>query len=144
MSVRSLGYDSENLDTIICYFMKTILELEKNGVLNLPLENTLVEPYKTFLDTAMEIFMRSPSPELAHLILDAEYDCILSNGHFSTETILGLKLIKEFTFHIHYDADYYEYFLATENMWGLDAIEFAHLNFYPYLSEDIKSKHHII
>ena len=94
MGVRSIGYDSENLDTIICYFMKTIIELEQNGVLNLPLKNTLDEPYKTFLDTAMEIFMRSPSPELAYLILDAEYDCTLNNGHFFTETILGLKLIK--------------------------------------------------
>ena len=143
MGVRSIGYDSENLDTIICYFMKTIIELEQNGVLNLPLKNTLNEPYKTFLDTAMEIFMRSPSPELAYLILDAEYDCTLNNGHFSTETILGLKLIKEFTLHIHYDTDYYEYFLATENMWGLNAIEYAHLNFYPYLPQDIKVKYSI-
>lgn len=27
MSVRSLGYDSDNLDQIICYFMRTIIAI---------------------------------------------------------------------------------------------------------------------
>lgn len=48
MSIRSLGYDSDNLDQIICYFMKTILHLQASGVENLPLENNLAEPWKKF------------------------------------------------------------------------------------------------
>ena len=48
MSVRSLGYDSDNLDQIICYFMKTILHLQASGIENLPLENNLAEPWKIF------------------------------------------------------------------------------------------------
>ncbi len=39
MSVRSLGYDSEALDHIICYFMRTVLRLQKSGIENLPLKN---------------------------------------------------------------------------------------------------------
>lgn len=101
MSIRNLGYDSENLDSIICYFMGTVLQCQKFGVENLPLENKLDEPYKTFLDTAMQIFLASPVPALARLILEAEYDAILSCGGIPTETAIGLQLIKEFTWHIH-------------------------------------------
>ena len=56
MSVRSHGYDNENLDKVFCYFMRVILHLQKSGVEDLPLENNLPSPYKSFLDTAMEIF----------------------------------------------------------------------------------------
>ena len=59
MSVRSLGYDSDNLDQIICCFMKTILHLQASGIENLPLENNLAEPWKKFLNIAMKIFMES-------------------------------------------------------------------------------------
>lgn len=64
MSVRSLGYDSDNLDKIFYYFMRVILHLQKTGVEDLPLENNLPSPYKPFLDTAMDIFLRAPLPEL--------------------------------------------------------------------------------
>lgn len=143
MSVRSLGYDSENLDHIICYFMRMILQLQKFGIENLPLQNTLPEPYKTFLDTAMGVFLDSPNPELARLILEAEYDATISCGQISTETALGLQLIKEFTWHIHYDEDYYSYLLSTENIWGNTALEYANLTFYPNLPEEIKCQHGI-
>lgn len=143
MHIRSLGYDSKNLDSIICYFMRTVLQVQKFGVENLPLENTLDEPYKTFLDTAMQIFLASPVPELARLILEAEYDAVLSGGQISTETAIGLQLMKEFTWHIHYGEDPYGYILSTENIWGNDTIEYASFTFYPNLPEDIKSKYHI-
>lgn len=143
MSIRSLGYDSEDLDQIVCYFMRTILQLQKFGIENLPLKNMLVEPYKTFLDTAMRVFLDSPCLELARLILEAEYDAVISSGQLSTETALGLQLIKEFTWHIHYDADYYSYLLSTENIWGNTALEYANLTFYPNLPEEIQRKHRI-
>lgn len=143
MSIRSLGYDSTSLDPIICYFMRTVLQCQKFGVENLPLENTLDQPYKSFLDTAMQIFLDSPVPELARLILEAEYSAVLSCGQISTETALGLQLIKEFTWHIHYDEDCYQYLLSTENIWGNSAVEYASFTFYPNLPEDIKSKYHI-
>lgn len=94
MSVRSLGYDSDNLDQIVCYFMKTILHLQTSGVENLPLENKLAEPWKAFLDTAMKIFLASPSPELSRLILEAEHNTILQKGQISKETVFGFAANK--------------------------------------------------
>lgn len=41
MSVRSLGYDNENLDKVFCYFMRVILHIQKSGVEDLSLENNL-------------------------------------------------------------------------------------------------------
>ncbi len=143
MSVRSLGYDNENLDKVFCYFMRVILHLQKSGVEDLPLENNLPVPYKTFLDTAMEIFLSSPLSELARLILESEYDAFLSNNEITPEEILGLQVIKELTWHIHYDDDYYEYLLSIENIWGNAAGEYASLTFYPNLPEEIKCKYHI-
>ncbi len=143
MSIRSLGYDSENLDPIICYFMRTVLQTQTFGVENLPVKNTLVEPYKSFLDAAMGIFLDGCAPELARLLLEAEHDAVLSRGPVSAETALGLRLIKEFTWHIRYDEDCYGYLLATENIWGNRAMEYASLTFYPNLPEEIKSKYRI-
>lgn len=146
MSVRSLGYDSDNLDRIICYFMRTILHLQASGVKDLPLENNLSEPWHTFLDTVMKIFLESPAPEIARLVLESEYVTALhheQSEQISTELIMGFQLIKEFAWHIHYDKDYYSYFLSTENLWGNDAIQFATLTFYPNLPNDIKEKYHI-
>lgn len=131
MSVRSLGYDNENLDKVFCYFMRVILHLQKSGVEDLPLENNLPSPYKPFLETAMEIFLRSPSPELARLILEAEYDIFLSNKATTSnktitrEEVLGLQIIKELAWHIHYDDDYYGYLLSIENIWGNAAVEYG-------------------
>ena len=143
MSVRSLGYDSENLDQIVCYFMRTILHLQASGIENLPLENNLTEPWKSFLDTAMKIFLASPSPELSRLILEAEYDTALHCGQISTEIVMGLRFIKEFTWHIHYDEDCYCYLLSTESLWGNTALEYAAFTFYPNLPEEIKAKYDI-
>lgn len=54
---------------------------------------------------AMEMFLDSPSPELARLILESEYDTILHCEQISTEIVIGLQLIKELAWHIHYDED---------------------------------------
>lgn len=144
MSIRSLGYDSDNLDQIVCYFMRTILHLQASGIENLPLENNFTEPWNTFLNAAMEVFLASPSPELARLILESEYDTVLHCEQISTEIVMGLQLIKEFAWHIHYDEDYYCYLLSTENLWGNSALEYAALTFYPNLPEDVKTKYDIL
>lgn len=144
MSVRSLGYDTENLDKIFCYFMRTILHLQKTGIENLPLKNNLPMPFQTFLDTAMRIFLSAGSPELARLILEAEYSVFIAkNEEISVEITVGLQVIKELTWHIYYDRDYYGYLLSLENIWGNDAIAYAVRTFYPNLPEDIKDKYHI-
>ena len=143
MSVRSLGYDSEHLDQIICYFMRTILHLQASGIENLPLENNLADPWNGFLDIAMETFLACPSPEIARLVLESEYDKVLHCEQVSKEVIMGLQLIKEFTWHIHYDKDFYSYLLSTENIWGNCALEYAALTFYPNLPDNVKEKHHI-
>lgn len=143
MGIRSLGYDSRALDDIICYFMRTALRYQKSGVEHLPVKNTLAEPYRGFVDTAMGVFLNAPLPELARLILDAEYDALLSRGPVSPETAMGLRLIKELTWHIHYDDACYSYLLATENIWGNTALEYATFTFYPNLPAEVRRKYHI-
>lgn len=142
MSVRSHGYDNENLDKVFCYFMRVILHLQKSGVEDLPLENNLPSPYKSFLDTAMEIFLSATTPELARLILEAEYDVLLSRKEATLEVVLGLQSIKELTWHIRYDNDYYGYLFSTENIWGNSAIEYSSLTFYPNLTEEVQHKYY--
>lgn len=143
MSIRSLGYDNEHLDQIVCYFMRTVLRLQRSGIKDLPLKNDLEEPYRSFLDTAMHLFFHSLRPELCHLLLDAEYDAFLNKGVFSAEEILGLRVIKEFAGHIPYDEDYYGCLLSTESLWGNTALQYAAFTFYPNLPEEIKDKYHI-
>ncbi len=143
MSIRSMGYDSERLDSIICYFMRTALQCDKHGVEKLPLKNTLDEPYKAYLDVAMKLFLDAPPAELARLILEAEYTAAVSRGSISAETAVGLQLIKELAWHIHYDENCYSYLPSTENIWGNDAIEYASFTFYPNLPEDMKNRYHI-
>ena len=141
MSVRSLDYDNDDLDKIFCYFMRVILHLQKSGVEDLPLENNLPSPYKLFLDTAMKIFLSATTPELARLLLETEYDALLSPRETTQEVVLGLHIIKELTWHIRYDNDYYGYLFSTENIWGNSAIEYASLTFYPNLTEEVKHKY---
>ncbi|MCM1190736.1 MAG: hypothetical protein NC541_15785, partial [bacterium] len=143
MSVRSLGYDTDNIDQIVCYFMRTVLHLQTAGVENLPLKSNFAEPWNTFLAASMKVFLASPSPELARLILESEYDAALQQGPLTQETILGLLLIKEFAWHIHYDADYYSYLLSTDSLWGNRALKYAALTFYPNLPENIRKKYGI-
>lgn len=143
MSVRSLRYDNENLDNIICYFMRTILHLQNTGIERLPLENHFAEPYKSFTDIAVELITDGQPPEISRLILEAKYGEIISRGEITAETALGLQLIKELSWHIHYDEDYYCYLLSTDNLWGNTALKYASFTFYPNLPEDIKEKYQI-
>lgn len=56
---------------------------------------------------------------------------------------MGLQLIKELSWHIHYDEDYYCYLFSTDNLWGNTALKYASFTFYPNLPEDIKEKYQI-
>lgn len=123
--------------------MRTILRLQNSGIENLPLENNFKEPFKTFLDIAIGMIIDGQPPELSRLILDSEYDAIVSRGQLNAETALSLQIIKELSFHIHYDEDYYGYLLATGNLWGNTALAYASLTFYPNLPEAIKEKYQI-
>ena len=91
----------------------------------------------------MEIFLSSPPPELSRLLLEAEYDSFQNQRETTKEEILGFQTIKELVWHIRYDDDFYGYLLATENIWGNTAIEYATLTFYPNLPEEVQCKYHI-
>lgn len=41
MSIRERLRSTPDLDQIVCYFMRTVLHIEKSGLLDLPLENTV-------------------------------------------------------------------------------------------------------
>ena len=141
MSVRSSGYDSEALDRVFRYFMRTILRLQRSGVEELPVKNDLPGPYGEFLDTAMEIFLACEPPELARLLLEAEYGFALKREGLTREEILGLRTIVELTWHIRYDGDCCQYLLETQNIWGNTALEYVALTFYPNLPEEARAQY---
>ncbi len=136
-------YHSDLSDEIIIYFMRLILHLQKSGIEDLPLAHSFAEPLKHFLDLAVELIIDGQPPEVAALILDAEYSVILQRDKRTTETVLALRLIRELSWHIHYDKDYYGYLLMTDNLWGNRVSEYASRTFYPNLPEDIQDKYHI-
>ena len=141
-SIKS-RYSNGVLDRIFCYFMRMILHLQKRGIENLPLENNIEEPLKSFMDISVELIMDGQPAEITDLILNATYDAILSGSRVSAMTAMGLRLIKELSWHIHYDKDYYGYLMSTENLWGNEVFEYASLTFYPNLPEDIREKYQI-
>lgn len=104
-SIKS-RYSDEVLDRIFRYFMRMILHLQNSGIEKLPLENNFEEPLKSFMDIAVGLIIDGQPPEIASLILDAEYDAILSGSAVSVKTAMNLRLIKELSWHIHYDKDY--------------------------------------
>ena len=136
-------YQSNVSDEIILYFMRTILHLQKSGIEDLPLEQSSPEPIKSFLNLAMELIIDGQPPEVSTLILDTEYDMILHKEDITSEIVLGLRMVRELSWHIHYDEDYYKYILMTENLWGNRVSEYAARTFYPNLPDAIKDKYHI-
>ena len=141
-SIKS-RYSNEILDRIFRYFMRMVLHLQNSGIEKLPLENDFEEPLKSYMDIAVDLIIDGQPPEIASLILDAEYDAILSETAVSAKTALSLRLIKELSWHIHYDEDYYGYLLSTVNLWGNEVFEYASRTFYPNLPEEIKEKYQI-
>lgn len=136
-------YQCDVSDDIILYFMRTILHLQKSGIEDLPLEQSFPKPINDFLNLAIELIIDGQPPEVSTLILDTEYDMILHKEQMTSEIVLGLRLIKELSWHIHYDEDYYEYIFMTENLWGNRISEYAARTFYPNLPDVIKDKYHI-
>lgn len=142
VSIKS-RYSNEVLDRIFRYFMRMILHLQESGIEQLPLENDFEEPLKSFIDVAVDLIIDGQPPEISDLILNAEYDVVLSGDRVSIKTAMNLRLIKELSWHIHYDEDYYGYLLSTENLWGNGVSEYASRIFYPNLPEEIKEKYQI-
>ena len=141
-SIRS-RYSNEILDRIFLYFMRMVLHLQNSGIEKLPLENDFEEPIKSFMDIAVDLIIDGQPPEISSLILDAEYDAVLSGTAVSVKTAMSLRLIKELSWHIHYDKDYYGYLLSTVNLWGNEVSEYASRTFYPNLPEEIKERYQI-
>ena len=141
-SIKS-RYSNEILDRIFRHFMRIILHLQSSGIEKLPLENDFEEPLKSFMDIAVDLIIDGQPPEITRLILDAEYDAVLSGGSVSAKTAVSLRLIKELSWHIHYDDDYYGYLLSMENLWGNEVFEYASRTFYPNLPEEIKERYQI-
>lgn len=142
MSIRSLKRDNETLDQICVYFMRTILHLQKSGIEDLPLPHNLPEPFGSFLDASMDIFMQSPVPELARLLYETEYSARLSQNPMDAQTVLGLQVIKEVLFSLrYYQEDFYGYFLTTEELWGHTALEYAWRTFIPNLPPEIQARY---
>ncbi len=136
-------YGSRLSDEVILYFMRTILQLQKNGIKNLPLSHSFKGAVKDYLNLAMELLIDGQPAEVAGLIFDAEYDVILQREKLTPEIAVVLHLIRELSCHIHYDEDYYGYLFMTDNLWGNRVFEYASITFYPNLPEEIKDKYQI-
>ncbi len=143
ISMDRQRYANKNLDQIICYFMRTILNLQESGIEKLPLPNALEEPFKSYMDFAVELLIDGQPEEVSELLLSAEYDCILRNANLDVKDALCLRAIKELSQHIHYDEDYYKYILSLDNIWGNGVFEYASATFYPNLPRDAKEKYRI-
>lgn len=135
-------FGSETLDKILRYFMRTILRMEKSGMLALPVKNDLdVEPLRSYLDLCMRFVTDAQPEEVARPILESQYDFILSNSQLSPEIALQMWLIRELSLHVHYDADPYEFLFHTGNLWGDSASEFACRTFYPNMPVEWQQKY---
>lgn len=140
-------YSSESLDKILRYFMRTILRMEKGGLLSLPVQNDLtIEPLGSYLDLCMRFFTDAQPEEVSRPILESQYDFILSNSKLSPDIALQMWLIRELSLHIHYDADPCEFLFQTGNLWVDLADEFACRTFYPNMPPEWQKKYgvHII
>lgn len=91
----------------------------------------------------MELIIDGQPPEISDLILDAEYDTIVSNEGITEELAFVLRMIRELSYHIHYDSDYYRYILSTDNLWGNEIFEYASCTFYPNMPDDARHRYHI-
>lgn len=136
-------YRSDLTDSIVLYFMRTILHFQNSGIKNLPLEHHFAEPVHSFLNLAMELIIDGQPPEVSALILDTEYGLVIQRGQMTPETALGLRMVRELSWHIHYDEDYYRYILMTDNLWGSRVFEYASRTFYPNLPEEAQDRYHI-
>ena len=135
-------YGSENLDRIFRYFMRTVLRMEKSGLLSLPVENDLQgEPVRSYLDLAMNLFTGAQPQQVVRPILESQYSFILNNSQLSADTAMEMWMVRELSLHVHFDPDPCEFLLDTCNLWGDLANEFACLTFYPNLSPDWQRAH---
>lgn len=137
-----LEFGGEALDRIFRYFMRTILRIEKKGMLGLPAENDLqVEPVRSYLDLAVRMITDAQPEEVARPILESQYDFILNHSQLSPEIAMQMWLVRELSLHIHYDRDPSEFLLRTCNLWGDLAGEFAYLTYYPNFPIDWQKEH---
>lgn len=134
------------LDQIFLYFMRTALHLQKTGIVNLPLDNPLErEPLRAFLDESVDVLLRCLPPELGRMVLESKRESILSQGPLTAEDALRLRFIQELALSLqNRDLDlFYRFFLSTQEWWGVPAMEYAALTFYPNLPAEVRERYHI-
>lgn len=137
-------FGSENLDKIFRYFMRTILHIEKTGILALPVENDLAgEAQRSYLDLALRMITDAQPEEVARPILESQYNFILNNTSLPPEAAMEMWFIRELSLHIHYDKDPSEFLLRSGNLWGRLAEEFACRTFYPNFDEEWQKMHYV-
>lgn len=135
-------FGSENLDKILRYFMRTVIRMEKSGMLSLPVENDLKgEPLRSYLELCMRFVTDAQPEEVSRPILESQYDFILNNSKLPPETALEMWICRELSLHIHYDRDPYEFIFHTGNLWGDLANEFACRTFYPNMPAEMQEKY---
>ncbi len=74
--------------------MRTILNLQKNGIEKLSLKNPLEGPLKSYLDLAVEMLNDGQPKEISDLVLSVEYDSILQDKDLDVNSIMCLRAIK--------------------------------------------------
>lgn len=133
---------SANTDKLLIYFMRTVMRIEKSGMLALPVKNDLdCEPLRSYLELCMRFITDAQPEEVSRPILESQYDFILGNSTPSAGTALDMWLARELSLHVHYDSDPYEFIFHTGNLWGDKASEFACRTFYPNMPKELQDKY---
>lgn len=134
------------LDQIFIYFMRTALRIQKEGIVRLPLPNPLErQPLRAFLDDAVNTLLNCLPPQLGRMVLESQREALLSQGPLTPEDVLRLRFIQELALSLqNRDLDlFYRFFLSTQEWWGVPAMEYAALTFYPNLPAEVRERYHI-
>lgn len=133
-------YGNEEIDELFCYFMRTVLRIQKNGAVRIPIDVSFEEPVNTYLKTAVNLMEDAQPPEITELVLQIEYDQILLKNTLTKTQITLLVLIRELSKHIRFDKDMTGFLLSTGNLWNEKANVYATKTFYCNMPLEIQKR----
>lgn len=139
MNLRK-DYGNEDIDELFCYFMKTVLRIQKNGAAQIPIDVTFEEPINTYLKIAINLMEDAQPAEITELVLQTEYEQIFLNNTPTKTQITLLVLIKELSKHIRFDKDMTDFLLSTANLWNDKANAYATKTLYCNLPLEIQKR----
>lgn len=140
MRILREDYGNEDIDELLCYFMKTVLRIQKYGGARIPIDVTFQEPINTYLEIAINLMEYAQPIEITELVLQIEYEQIFLNYKLTKTQITLLVLIKELSKHIRFDENRTDFLLSTSNIWNHKANTYATKTLYCNLPLEIQKR----